>query len=258
MRGEALAAAGLDATAVRRGGWTAADVRRLLQASAAQPVVAVPDDGWDALLDLVAAGASLEQAAAWLVDLRGARRLLVAAAGPQGEGGLEAWRTGRAAMVAGPSPFLAAELARRGAELVPAPRLDSGGAASAAQPFIRADVGGVLVFRQKSYRGDDHTRAAVELARAFSRQSIPWADAAGPVYPAARQGRDERGRPLPSLPAWLAPHLRAGPLPTVEAAATAARRRQEQVGPALAAFWARRADPAELARALERLAAESR
>lgn len=53
-----------------------------------------------------------------------------------------------------------------------------------AAPFFSVAASGYAVFRQDEYRGDDHTRAAVELARHLSRSMGAWMSSRSALLPA--------------------------------------------------------------------------
>ncbi len=94
---------------------------------------------------------------------------------------------GRLAAVGGANPWLTARLLRidaqrrqGGPRLVQLPVPGPPGAPDG----LTVSAGALAVFRQRSYQGHDHTRAAVELARFMSRLPHPWVAPDSPVMPA--------------------------------------------------------------------------
>ena len=121
----------------------------------------------------------------------------------------------RAAVIAPVNPWLLQHLMTRGGVsggnaagdqegdhlvlAVPPPSFADGGG----PPRHPAVISGYAVFRQKEYKGDDHTKAAMLLAEHLSRRLGPWEAArlfAVPAHPSAWNGwRTDSGLPQKEL-----------------------------------------------------------
>lgn len=179
-------------------------------------------------------------AAGWIETLRNNEQMPP----PGGVPGamIEQILSGRAAVLAGANPWLLTRLAGLGGGKEPALSLVPVPVPAGNPPALRLSGGHLVLFRQRQYRGDDHTRAAAELARYLSQLRHPWAATDSPVMPSFLPAWEEwagtatqaGGRFLARAVEW------AGPGEGMDAA-VAARREQyleNTVRPALAEFWA--------------------
>lgn len=263
----AMAAAGLDPDGVARGGW---DWNAFAAALSARPDavagLAVNTAGTGVFEDLMHAqgipaplGAdgsprwtrdALRTVAAWLEDLRHNEHLpLQAESSPDAM--VDRILNGRVMVLAGANPWLTAKLlyTQPGTPgdlvLLPVP-VQPGD-----RPTLRVSAGNLLVFRQKDYRGHDHTRAAVELARHLSRLRHPWAVPGSGIFPSHRAAFEAWAGASaaygPAVDATLLTWAGAPPGRTADRAAREARWREETLAPAVAAFWAGELDAAGLA-----------
>lgn len=201
-----LTEAGVDPGQVSTAGWTreefAAAAARLVKSSdrwgapvalaATSPAVAVRDLLFPGLLAGEAApaadsywlGSEPGAVAFWLSELRRMEALNQDGTG-NNPGVIDSFIHGRAAVLASPSPwatlfileptprpqpwqFSLPDRTRPPAVLVPPPH-------GPGQPsIVWVSPATVAVFRQARYKGDDHTRLAVELARELSTGTRPW------------------------------------------------------------------------------------
>lgn len=264
---QAMAAAGLDPDGVAREGW---DWNAFAAALAARPDavagLAVNTAGTGVFEDLMHAQGiaspfgpdgsprwtrdALRTVAAWLADLRHNEHLpLQAESSPDAM--VDRILNGRVMVLAGANPWLTAKLLYTQPGTpgdlvllpVPVPPGDP--------PALRVSAGSLLVFRQKDYRGHDHTRAAVELARHLSRLRHPWAVPGSGVFPSHRAAYEPWLRASaaygPAIDDAALAWAGAPPGRTRDEAAREARWRDETLAPAVTAFWAGELDAAGLA-----------
>lgn len=192
---------------------------------------------------------AVETTAGWLADLR--KGGLIPNAGAR-DNMVDDVLHGRAAVLAGVSPWLGARLLRIEPNLVMLPIPSPPGG----QPLLPLTAGQILIFRQREYKGHDHTRAAAELARFLSRVPHPWAQPDTTVLPAYRPARErwltgskqERQEStahfLQHALAW------AQPVPGRTAAVSGQEEllMESEVMPAIREFWEGKLDAGGLAR----------
>jgi hypothetical protein len=174
-----LLPAGFDPSVARQQGWTweelasqarAATTRRAggpvygLMAVSAEAAVTWLQAGQGA--HLLSSGVELERSLTWL---RQARAMGPPAAGEGGEAGaIEHFLAGRVALLLGANPALTGVLARDArVTLLPVPSFSG---TPRRTPVAAAQL---TVFRQREFRGLEHTQAAVELARWLSHRPGP-------------------------------------------------------------------------------------
>ncbi len=233
-RADTLRAAGLapEEPVVRGWDWTTA-ASRLRGLGGRAPVLVVPGDGagffrpllaWERPRAEVGLGGRLRRLLGLRTDGRppwrvSAERLRAAAdwarvlrasgvlvppgrLGDQGPGGLASFLAGRAAVLAGANPWLAALLLHREAERgraaatvllpVPSPPGETGRAVAppARAGTLRTDnlrLAGLALFRPPDAGDRRRLELAAELADFLSRRGHPWAGGPGPIFPAARE-----------------------------------------------------------------------
>lgn len=194
---------------------------------------------------------AVSEAAGWLEALR-TGGLLPAAS--QADAMVDQIMHGRSALLGGVRPWLAARLAavpgsERSLVFVPAP------GAPGAVPGMRLSAALLVVFRPRHGTADDQVRAAVELARFLSRAGHPWVRPDSPLMPAyvpawrqwAAATRSPAARALPGY-AFVRGHAAPGRPWSVSLAER--RWLGSAAAPALAEFWAGKADAGALARRL--------
>lgn len=191
---------------------------------------------------------AVDAAAGWLEELRHNEHMPPPAG--VSDAMVEQVLTGRAAVLAGANPWLLARVSAMGGSsgpltLVPVP------VPGGSPPALRLTSAHLVVFRQRQYRGDDHTRAAAELARFLSQLRHPWAVTDSPVMPSFLPAWEEwAGAATPAGGRFLARALAwAKPAPGLDAEVAARQQEymENKVHPALADFWAGKLTPAALA-----------
>lgn len=187
---------------------------------------------------------------AWTVNLRD-RQALVAPDPARTDDRFRDLLEGRLAILAGANPWLTTRLmhldgkgSAPGLVLMPVPALRG-------EPFMPVAAGAMAIFRQRAYQGDDHTRAAAELARFLSRVPPAWVLPDSPLLPAYGPAWAEwmmRSRPEHR---WLFGHglarTRSLSPATPEEQASRDGFISAALQPALDGFWAGRAAPEQLA-----------
>lgn len=263
----ALIQAGIDPDRIARLGWSRTEAARALsRLPAGITALLVNPTTPAALTDLMAAAGipaafgpdgsrlwtkpALTDAAGWLGAMQAAG-LLPPRSAATGESLVDQLLRGRAVLLAGANPWLTGRILKldrsgRLVMLVPIPGREG------EIPPLPLSAAQLVVFRQRDYAGDDHTRAAAELARFLSRAGHPWALPDTPLFPAylptwqewAKAARHAAGRFLLGYG-----FVRGSTAPGRPAGVTAEERRwlADEVQPALTKFWAGKADAATLA-----------